>query len=212
MRMDKKKLFLSLAVVALVQLSCDVSEFYDDRTDRQRDRDSCEERGGIWHDVPVEYCELPSSSVPPSPTNQETLATEPPTSQPAPPFDMNQCDAGAVVNVAPTLDEDRLFPGSRACSYTQITTNNSEQDVIFFYHDVRSTQDPRWVSVVLDPWETHTYIGYLSDTDYGGLTYAYIDQVAAIYYVEACKEAVDSLDTVTAAELFDYEPLSYCNP
>ncbi len=212
MRMDKKWVFLTLLVVSLVQLSCTASEFYNDRTERQRDRDNCEERGGIWHDVPVVYCELPSAPVKPSPTHQETLTTEPPTPQPAPPFDINQCDAGAVVNVAPTLDEDRLYPGSRSCFYTQVTTNNSDQDVMFFYHNVRSTQDPSWVSVVLVPWETHKFIGYLSDTDYGGLTYAYIDNVAAVYYVDACKEAVDSLGTVTAAELFDYEPLSYCTP
>lgn len=216
MRMDKKWLIFTLLVVSLVQLSCTMTEFYDDRTDRQRDKDSCEERGGTWHDFPVAYCELPSTStsvpVKPSPTQQVTLTNEPSTPQPATPFDINQCDAGAVVNVAPTLDEDRLYPGSRSCFYTQVTTNNSNQEVMFFYHNVRSTQDPSWVSVVLAPWETHTFIGYLSDTDYGGLTFSYIDKVAAAYYVDACKVAIDSLDTVTAAELFNYEPLSFCTP
>jgi hypothetical protein len=212
MRMDKYWLFSALLVVAFVQLSCSEFEFYDDRTDRQRDKDACEERGGIWHDYPVAYCELPSTFAKPSPTNQEPPATSEPTTQSDKPFDLNQCDAGAVVNVAPTLDEDRLVQGGRSCFYTQNTTNNSDQPVIFYYHDVRSTQDPSWVSVLLDPWETHTYIGYLSNTDYGGLTYAYIDKVAAMYYSDACKEEVNSLDTATAAELFDYEPLSYCNP
>jgi len=209
---NKKWIFASLLVLLLVQLSCSVYEFYDDRTDRERERDRCEEDGGIWHDYPRAYCELPNASSTPSQTGERGTVTLPFVSQTAAPFETSQCDASAAVNIAPILTEETFSSESRWCSYTQTTTNISDQEVMFFYHSVRNTQAPSWVSVLLSPAEEHTFLGYLQDTDYGGLTYSYIDQVAAVYYIEACQEAIHFSDTAAAAELFAMEAAHFCSP
>jgi hypothetical protein len=205
---NNQQLFFALLIgVALVQLSCKSTEFYDDRSERQKDRDDCEERGGIWRDLPFGYCELPTS-----PNGRTEAAALTPTFASTPTLDIAQCDARDVVNVNIILKGDFTSEGGRNCWYTLEATNNSEQMVAFYVYENRDDHEgkmqPQWGLSYLDPGETMEIPGHGTFWTNGQWSYVYLERAAAVYYNDACGYSglgIDYNDEAGTAEQFAWD-------
>ena len=210
--MDKKhqRLLLSVLLIALVQLSCSEYEFIpDDRTDRERDRDDCEELGGIWHEgghpLLGAWCEMPPTpTAAPPPTPTATITPE---------FDITLCDAREVVQVTITLENDSTSASGRFCWYDMEMTNTSSQVVAFYVYvnraDSEGKTEPRWSLMYLDPGEVFHLQGNGSFVTSGSWSYNYLEKAAAVYYdIDYCGHSglgIDYNDEAGTAEQFDWE-------
>jgi hypothetical protein len=203
-----QRMFLALIVgVALVQLSCKSTEFYDDRSERQKDRDDCEERGGIWRDLPFGYCDLPT------PTATRTAAVTPTsTSALSPTVELAQCDARDVVDVEIILNDDQTSLGGRNCWYTLRATNRSDTGVAFYVYENRDDHEgemePRWWLMYVDPGKFKELTGHGTFWNNGEWSYVYLERAAAVFYNDACGyrgRGIDYNDEAGTAEQFAYD-------
>jgi hypothetical protein len=182
----KPRLLGWLFMIALVQLSCDISYFYNDSSDRNRERDQCLEAGGNWHDIPYAWCEFP-----PDATTQTAIHREPTAAGLTPTVTMSQCDARDAVSVEFFLDHDETTSiGGRNCSYHLLATNNSSETVAFYVYENRDNREgsiePRWWLVMLVPGEPHTLSGHGTFWSSDSWGYVYFERAAAVYYNDAC--------------------------
>lgn len=215
MKTKHKDLFVMLMVVVLVQLSCDTTEFYDNRSERDKDKDNCEEKGGIWHDTPYGYCEMPAATNTPTPTLQAAVEA-PQSTTDAIPIDILQCDASSAINEVVTLVEDSEVSLGRTCSYTLLVTNISDQRVYYYYYwnseNSRHTNTPEWLLHTLNPGESYEVSGSGVCWVAGTWGYTIIDRLMAIYYIASCRQNIDYTDEAALAELFAFEVQTYCGP
>jgi hypothetical protein len=180
MKSKLMRFLAALVTLSLVQLSCDVYEFYDDRSDRERDRDDCEERGGVWHDVPYGWCEIPGATSTPERSSLED----------------NDCNATQFLSVSTTLRFDEDLSGGHHCGYTLEITNNTEQVLLLYFHtkadnDIHSfTQE--WVPYYeIEPGETIELEGDSFAWDNGVWSYYAYDRIAAIYNSFGCMDSIE---------------------
>jgi hypothetical protein len=210
MNKTRKRLLAILLLVALVQLSCEGTEFYDDRSERQKDRDDCEDRGGIWHDSPMAYCELPKDSNPPAPP---AASADNPTPTITQLYDIALCDAREVVELTITLEHDETSAGGRFCWYDLAATNTSAQMVAFYVYENRADHEgrmePRWSLMYLDPGETGNIGGNGTFLTNDQWSYVYLERAAAVYYdTDYCGFSglgIDYNDEASTAEQFDWD-------
>ncbi|MBM3150757.1 MAG: hypothetical protein FJZ96_00900 [Chloroflexi bacterium] len=169
----------ALVTLSVVQLSCDVYEFYDDRSERDRDRDDCEDRGGVWHDA-AGWCEITGATNTPA---QSSL-------------DDNDCNATQFLSVSTNLRFDEDLPGGHHCGYTLEITNSAEQVLIFYFHtkadnDIHSFT-PEWVPhYEIEPGETIELDGDSFAWDNGVWSYYTYDRIAATYNSYGCMDSIE---------------------
>ena len=217
MKTRRMQFLAVLLMLALVQFSCSEYEFLpDDRTSRERDRDDCEERGGIWHDIGQlgPWCEYPPEVT--SPDKGSTPAETPVVATPTPVYDISRCDARDAVSVEITLDHDETSRGSRYCWYTLRATNNSDTTIAFYVYENRlSNIESRWWLMYLDPGETRDLGGNYSQVGVER-QYCYLERAAAVYYNDYCGYSglgIDYNDEAGTAEQFAWDiDEIYCQP
>ncbi len=202
MKTNSRWFLAAFLIVALVQLSCDTTEFYDDRSERQKDRDDCEERGGIWHDVPFGYCELPSDSITPTPTSQEATATY-----------GEGCDAYESLTIEVFITEESQYDTWRSCQYyLQVTNNHTMQSAWVWVHDIHATETgidrDEWNSWKIEAGATEerSYSGDFQDN--GSFGHSYASEITAILAIPECNDMRDKTNAITIARPLQW----FCGP
>ncbi|MBI4730773.1 MAG: hypothetical protein HY781_01340 [Chloroflexi bacterium] len=202
MAINHKRLFTVLLIVMLVQLSCDTTEFYDDGSERQKDRDDCEERGGIWHDYPVAYCELPPDSITPTPTTQETTDAY-----------AEGCDAYESLTIEVFITEEAQYDTWRSCQYyLRVTNSNTMQSAWLWVHDIHVTETgidrDEWNSWKIEAGATEerSYSGDFQDN--GSFGHSYASEITAILAIPECNDMRDKTSAITLARPLQW----FCGP
>ena len=199
---------LAMLTVALAQLSCEVSEFYDDRSDRQRDRDACKERGGIWHDFPNEYCEMPAATTTATITSQGVTATIPPAVASG-----EGCNAYEHISIEAVITEQAKYDTWSSCQYyLRVTNNLPDQDIWLWIHHIHATEG----GIDRDEWDSaKVKAGTLEEWSFSGILnndgtfgHSYTSEIAAILAVPDCNEKRSRDNAITLSKPVQW----FCGP
>ena len=196
---------LAILIVALAQLSCDTSEFYDDRSERQRDRDDCEERGGTWHDVPYEYCEMPADAS--APVGQEAPATDPPDAS------TGDCNAFEHISIETVITEQAQYDTWSSCQYTLRVTNTlPNQDIWLWTHHFHATEAgidrDEWDSATVEAGTTEEWSFSGSFNNDGTFGHSYASEITAILATPECSDMRSRTNAITLARPVEW----FCGP
>jgi hypothetical protein len=199
---------LAMLIVALTQLSCDTSEFYDDRSERQRDRDDCKDRGGIWHDFPNGYCEMPAATTTATITSQGVTATDTPAISPG-----EGCNAYEHISIEAVITEQAQYDTWSSCQYyLRVTNNLPDQDIWLWIHHIHATEG----GIDRDEWDSATVkAGTLEEWSFSGsfnndstFGHSYASEIAAILAVPECNEMHSRDNAITLSKPVQW----FCGP